>query len=199
MAAHTRRTGGFLLFAGSLIPAIASSQGARQQPPVITAFTINAGADSVSATDVAVSLTHTVVGAPPSEYRVSRRADFAGARWIPYVVPLTIRDWYDDSGIACRTTRLSHRVTLYLQVRANVGEEVRIVDGQRQLVPASVESNVLRATICAHVPGETPEFVDTQSSAWLSLTPDAVEGYSVFHDPAADSCSGLVHARGDSG
>jgi len=161
MAAHTRRTVSVLLIAGSLIPVVASGQGARQQPPVITAFTINAGADSVLATDVAVSLTHTVVGAPPSEYRVSRRADFAGARWIPYLAPLTIRDWYDGSGVACPASRLSHRVTLYLQVRANVGEEVRIVDGQRQLVPASVESNVLRATICAHAPDGTPGFGDT--------------------------------------
>src|SRR5512133_635495 len=161
MAAHLRRTASRLLIVGSLIPVIASGQGARQQPPVITAFTINAGADSVSATDLAVSLTHTVVGAAPSEYRVSRRADFAGARWTPYVVPLTIRDWYDGSGAACHATRPSHRVTLFLQVRANVGEEVRIVDGQRHLVPASVESNVLRATICAHAPAGSPGLGDT--------------------------------------
>jgi hypothetical protein len=157
MAAHTRRTAWALLIAGLLIPAIVSGQGARQQPPVITAFTINAGADSVSAGDAAVSLTHTVVGARPSEYRVSHRADFAGARWIPYAAPLTIRDWYDGSGATCVASRPSHRVTLFLQVRANVGEEVRIVDGQRQLVPASVESNVQRATICAHAPAETPK------------------------------------------
>jgi hypothetical protein len=55
------------------------------------------------------------------------------------------------------TSHPSHRITLYLQVRANVGEEVRILDGQRQLVPASVESNVLRATICAHAAGQTPD------------------------------------------
>jgi hypothetical protein len=133
------------------IPAIASGQGAKAQPPVLTAFSINTGADTVSSADGAISLTHTVVGARPSEYRVSHRADFAGARWIPYAAPLTIRDWYDASGAACATGRASHRVTLYLQVRANVGEEMRIVDRQRQLVPASVESNVLRATICAHV------------------------------------------------
>jgi len=40
-------------------------------------------------------------------------------------------------------------VTLYLQVRATVGEELRVVDGQRQLRPARVESNVLKASICA--------------------------------------------------
>jgi len=161
MAAHTRRTAWTLYFAGLLLPAIVSGQGARQQPPVITVFTINGGADSVSAADASVSLTHIVVGARPSEYRVSHRADFAGARWTPYAAPLTIRDWYDGSGAACVVSHPSHRVILFLQVRANVGEEVRIVDGQRQLVPASVESNVLRATICAHAPGGTPGFGDT--------------------------------------
>jgi len=30
---------------------------------------------------------------------------------------------------------------------------VRIIDGQRQLVPARVESNVLRASICARAAG----------------------------------------------
>ena len=154
MTAHTRRHAWAPLCVGILIPAIASGQGVRQQPPVITTFTINAGTDSVSAADAAVSLTHTVVGARPSEYRVSHRADFAGARWAPYTAPLTIRDWYDASSVACHASHPSHRVTLYLQVRSNVGEEVRIVDGQRQLVPASVESNVLRATICAHAPDE---------------------------------------------
>lgn len=140
----------------SAIPAIASSQAAKQQPPVLTAFSINAGADTVSSGDGAIALTHTVVGARPTEFRVSHRADFAGARWIPYAAPLTIRDWYDASGAACAASQPSHRVTLYLQVRANVGEEMRIVDGQRQLVPASVESNVLRATICAHPASGTP-------------------------------------------
>src|SRR5437868_4171337 len=154
MDAPTRLTVSAILIAGVLLPAIASGQVVRQQPPVITAFSINAGADSVSATDAAVSLTHTVVGARPSEYRVSHRADFAGARWMPYASLLTIPDWYDRSGAACVALHPSHRVTLFFQVRANVGEEVRIVDGQRQLVPASVESNVQRATICAHTSGE---------------------------------------------
>lgn len=151
MSPSTRRSASAFLIAGLLIPVpvLVSGQGARQQAPVLTAFTINAGADSVSSGDVSLTLTHTVVGAPPSEYRVSHRADFAGAQWIPYAAPLSIRNWYDASGAACTTTRPSHRVTLYLQVRAKVGEELRIVDGQRQLVPSSVESNVLRATICA--------------------------------------------------
>jgi hypothetical protein len=119
---------------------------------VLTAFSIDAGADSVSSTNPSVTLTHAVVGERPSEYRVSHRADFAGAQWIPYATPLSIRNWYDRSAAACTASQappVSRRVTLYLQVRAKVGEELRIADGQRQLVPSHVESNVLRATICA--------------------------------------------------
>ncbi|MGE5101111.1 MAG: hypothetical protein ACM3SX_14085 [Deltaproteobacteria bacterium] len=152
MPAYTRRSASVFLVAGLFfsVPARASSQGAKQQPPVLTAFSINAGTDSVSTNDISVTLTHTVVGARPSEFRVSHRADFAGVRWMPYATPLSVRDWYDGSGTTCTTSQRSRSVTLYLQVRANVGKELRIVDGQRQLVPATVESNVLRATICAH-------------------------------------------------
>jgi hypothetical protein len=152
MPAYTLSTARRLTIAAflSAVAAIASGQAAKQQPPVLTAFSLNGGVDSVSSAEASVALTHTVVGARPTEYRVSHRADFAGARWIPYAAPLTTRDWYDASGATCAASQPSHRVTLYLQVRANVGEEMRIVDGQRQLVPASVESNVLRATICAH-------------------------------------------------
>jgi hypothetical protein len=120
------------------------------QPPVLTTFAINGGVDTVSSAEAVVTLDHALVGARPSEYRVSHRADFSGAAWIPYLAAPSLRDWYDASGAACDAKRPSHRVTFYLQVRASVGEEVRIVDGQRQLVPARVESNVLRATICAH-------------------------------------------------
>jgi len=130
------------------------AQTAVPQPPVLTTFTINGGADTVSATSATVTLVHTVVGTTPTEYRISRRSDFVGARWLPYASALAIRDWYDESGEACGSRRGSHRVTLYLQIRASVGEEVRIVDGQRQLVPARVESNVLRASICAIAPSE---------------------------------------------
>ena len=129
---------------------------AAPQPPVLTVFSINGGADTVSAAVPSVALVHTVVGARPSEYRISRRADFAGAPWLPYVPTPAVRDWYDAGGEPCAAARGSRRVTLYLQVRSNLGEEVRIVDGQRQLVPARVESNVLRATICALGAGAAP-------------------------------------------
>lgn len=134
----------------SLVRAVDAQTG--PQPPVLTAFTIDGGADTISAAALTVTLVHTVVGTAPTELRVSRRADFAGAPWMPYAPAPAIRDWYVATGEACGPGRGSHRVTLYLQVRASVGEEVRIVDGQRQLVPAQVESNVLRASICAHAP-----------------------------------------------
>lgn len=154
MPPSSRRSTSVLFISGLLfcVPALASGQGAKQQPPVLTAFTINGGADTVSSSDALLTLTHTLVGAPPSEYRVSHRADFAGAPWTQYATPLSIRNWYDESGTSCTTStsHVSHRVTLYLQVRAKVGDELRIVDGQRQLVPSNIESNVLRATICAN-------------------------------------------------
>jgi hypothetical protein len=158
MVADYRRTTYQSFIAGilALVPVVASCQGTRQLPPVITAFTLNGGIDSVSATEPVLLLAHVIVGARPSEYRVSHRADFAGARWMPYAPPLTLRDWYDASGAGCIASHPSHRVTLYLQVRADVGEEVRIVDGQRKLVPATVVSNVLRATICARTAGAAP-------------------------------------------
>ena len=145
------------VLAGHAPTRVLYSQTVAPQPPVLTAFSINAGADTVSAAAPTVSLMHTVVGTTPNEYRVSRRADFAGAPWRPYAPTPAIRDWYDATGEPCGgvggARRESHQVTLYLQVRANVGEEVRIIDGQRQLVPARVESNVLRATICARAAG----------------------------------------------
>jgi hypothetical protein len=124
-----------------------------QQPPVLTTFTINGGAANVAAADTAIALSHTVVGVRPTEYRASRRADFLGARWLPYVETPTVHDWYDASGESCDASRPSHRVTYFLQVRAPLGEELKAAEGQRRMVPANVESNVLRASICAYAAG----------------------------------------------
>ena len=133
---------------GSQLPVPAQApQGG--QPPVLTAFSINGGGDTVSINAAGVALVHTVVGTRPSDYRVSHRADFLGARWEHYAETPILRDWNGPNGGKCDATRASHRVTLYFQVRATVGEEVRVVDGQRQLQPARVESNVLKASICA--------------------------------------------------
>lgn len=138
-----------LLVLGALAVGLSASPAAAQQPPVLTAFAIDSGAERASSTDETVVLSHRVVGARPSEYRVSARADFAGAQWVPYADVPTLRGWYRPDGESCDPTRRSHRVTLFFQVRATMGEEVRIVAGQRTLVPSRVESNVLRDTICA--------------------------------------------------
>src|SRR5437016_2775876 len=66
----------------------------RDKPPVLTAFTINGGADSVAVSAPFVTLVHTIVGARPTEYRVSHRADFAGALWVSYLLAPVVRDWY---------------------------------------------------------------------------------------------------------
>jgi len=143
---------------------VAPAQRAAEQPPVLTSFAINGGSDSVAISETAVALTHSIVGTRPSEYRVSHRADFAGARWEPYAASISMRDWYDGAGPACDASRPSHRVTLFLQVRATLGEEVRVVDGQRQLVPARVESNVLRATVCARAAAKSTDASDNRAS-----------------------------------
>jgi len=168
MLACTRHRLSTLLIAELLlsVPRLASGQEVRQQPPVLTAFSIDGGADSVSSGEPTVTLTHTVVGARPSEYRVSHRPDFAGSQWMPYVTPLSVRNWNDGSGPACLPSPASHlsrRVTLFLQVRSKVGEALRIADGQRALVSSNVESNVLRATICARsadATGASPRSAD---------------------------------------
>ena len=153
LSSMLRRTASWvaILLAGTLVgpPRTALAQRSAEQPPVLTAFSINGGMDTVSTSDLTIALTHTIVGTRPSEYRVSHRADFAGARWELYPGAISMRDWYDASGAACDSTHTSHWVTFFLQVRATLGEEVRVVDGQRQLVPARVESNVLRRTVCA--------------------------------------------------
>jgi len=140
-----------LLLCGGAFSAHAQRAEAPDTPPVLTAFSINANADTVSASAAVVMLVHTAVGTPPAEYRVSHHADFVGATWTPYEANPIVRDWYDAAGDACTVgpSLTGRRVTFYLQVRAALGEEVRIVNGQRQLRPARAESNVLRATICA--------------------------------------------------
>lgn len=140
---------GTLSLLAALAALLCATRAGAQQPPVLTAFAIDSGAERTAATDEAVVLSHRVVGARPSEYRVSVRADFTGAQWLPYADAPTLRGWYRADGETCDPTRRSHRVTLFFQVRSTVGEEVRIVAGQRTLVPSRVESNVLRDSICA--------------------------------------------------
>lgn len=126
------------------------------EPPVLTSFTINKAAHTVSTSELTVLLTHTARGTRPTEYRVSHRADFLGASWLPYVDVPNMRDWFHASGSACDSTRASRLVTLFFQVRVTGGTEVRVAAGQRRVVSTAIESNVLRDDICAHPPSPTP-------------------------------------------
>ena len=135
-----------------IVSSTAIAQRGREQPPVVTVLTINGGAETISSTEALVSLVHTIVGTRPSEYRVSHRADFEGASWLGYTDRITMRNWFDPTGPSCDASHPSHRVTLYFQVRSTLGTEVKVIDGQRQVVPARVESNVLKASVCARTP-----------------------------------------------
>jgi hypothetical protein len=143
---------GFLVAGVMHATRFARAQSAAEQPPVLIAFAINGGAATAATSEEFVSLGHTAVGRRPSEYRVSHRADFAGAAWLPYTESPKLKEWLGASSDACDTPRPSRRVTLFFQVRVTTGAELRVVDGQRALVAASVESNVLRDVICAVVP-----------------------------------------------
>lgn len=129
-----------------------SSHAQSSELPVLTSFTINKGADTVGASELTVLLAHIARGTRPTEYRVSHRADFAGASWLPYVDAPNMRDWFPASGSACDSSRASRLVTLFFQVRVTGGAEVRVAAGQRRVVSTAIESNVLRDDICAHLP-----------------------------------------------
>ena len=134
------------LVALRLIPA---AHQTAPQPPVLTHFAINRGADATADSAAFIELTHTAVGERPTHYRVSHRADFSGAAWIAYADVPTLKDWNETGGPPCDSSHRSHVITLFLQVRVVTGTEVRIVGGQRVLVPIAIESNVMRDSICA--------------------------------------------------
>ena len=120
-------------------------QAAPHQPPVLMTFALNNGAESARAGSLV--LAHAIAGANPTDYRISSRSDFEGATWMPYDTRLTTdtRQW--RTGGRCESTGFS-RLLLFLQVRRRAGDEVRILDGKRTLVPLWLESNVLADSIC---------------------------------------------------
>ena len=137
-----------LMVAAAAIPAAqAVPQRAGRQPPVITAFALDDGAD-IAVGQVPVVLTHTVVGATPSAYRVSARADFVRAVWQSYLARPTLAGWESLAIHGCEIEGTKEKLILFFQVRASLGDEVRIVNGQRRLVPVMAESNVLSDSIC---------------------------------------------------
>lgn len=128
-----------------LLARVSAAQHAPQ-PPVLIAFAIN---DSATVADPRqpVQLSHRSVGAHPTHYRVSERADFSGAPWLSYEVqPHWQRAPISGSPCPGRPTGLLLR--LFFQVRVVLGQEVRVVDGQRTLVPTVADSNVLTDDIC---------------------------------------------------
>jgi hypothetical protein len=145
------RAGTWLLLGPAMLGVCSSgvAQTGATQPPVLTGFAINGGAETVVRSDEFVSLDHTVVGSRPSDYRVSHRADFSGAEWVPYTSAPRMKDWNAVPGDVCDANGTSRRITLFFQVRAPAGMEMRIVDGRRVMAPSRAESNVLRDTICA--------------------------------------------------
>lgn len=133
---------------GFTLMAMVGPLGAQStaQPPVLLAFSLG---DSVHRAHAGQSLPlhHRVVGTAPSHYRVSTRADFAGAPWLPYTPPLRW-DARPVGALPCPARTNGSLVRVHLQVRAVLGQDVRVIDGQRSLVPVTVESNVLADSTC---------------------------------------------------
>ena len=102
--------------------------------------------DSLIANSQATSFTIqlvNVVSGTPSDYRVSRFADFRDASWIPYgTTPSTViqRTWFPPL-VSGRT-----QLTLYFQVRAKnpkAGQPISSIGGQTTVQPTHFLSEVL--------------------------------------------------------
>lgn len=139
------------LGAVATISGVADAQPASRQPPVLTAFALNDGA-ATAVRDAPVVLAHSVAGTRPTSYRASARADFAGAVWLPYVRRPELAHVEPFTTPGCDVQGSTRRLRVFLQVRATLGDEMRIVNGQRSLVPVVVESNVLADSICIGAP-----------------------------------------------
>jgi hypothetical protein len=120
--------------------------GAQAQPPVIVSFAINDSARAVRRGHPLL-LSHRTAGVRPTHYRVSTRADFTGAPWVPYD---SEPKWLGalEPGTPCVGRTPGVTLKLFLQVRIALGQEVKIRDGQRALVPSTIDSNVLVDSIC---------------------------------------------------
>lgn len=116
------------------------------QPPVLIGFAISDSAVT-AAPGQPLQLSHRSVGARPTHYRVSQRANFSGAPWLSYE-PQPLWHGAPSAGSPCPGHQAGTLLRLYLQVRVVLGQEVRIVDGQRTLVPTAADSNVLTDDIC---------------------------------------------------
>lgn len=120
-------------------------QATPHHPPVLIAFALNDGAETAKAGRIV--LAHAIAGATPTHYRISARSDFEGALWMAHEPRPTTDSRAWRAGGGCGTPGAS-RLLLFLQVRRQAGEEVRIVAGKRTLAPVWLESNVLADSIC---------------------------------------------------
>lgn len=140
-----------LFLAGCLVALAWSAGQAARQPPVLIRFEIGDGSGPVRA-GVDLPLVHRVAGGRPSHYRVSRRADFEGAQWASYREQPTWRFVPTGAEPACGAAGGGSAIRLYFQVRTVLGEEVKIQDGRRVLIPLTAVSNVLSAAACVFAP-----------------------------------------------
>ena len=125
----------------------ASAPSPTRQPPVLTSFALNEGGTAAVAS-MPLRISHTVVGTAPSAFRISTRADFVGATWLPYLRQPEVQPSTFPSAPGCDAHGSARRLRLFLQVRSSLGDEVRIVNGQRTLAPVMAESNVMVDSIC---------------------------------------------------
>ncbi len=126
-------------------PAVAANVGS----PRITSFTPVDSAilvgPNTSATSYTVALVHALSGPVPSEYRVSRFADFRDAAWKPYESRPTIVLASSSFGSADMRTGV-RALMLHLQVRARnprAGQPIAVVGGRASVQPDFFFSDVV--------------------------------------------------------
>jgi len=96
-----------------------------------------------TASQFTITLKNTVSGSP-TEYRVSRFADFRDANWVPYSAQPTLvvpRSWFPPSATDCTS-----QINLYLQVRAKNplgGRPASLVGGKMTVQPDFFFSEVI--------------------------------------------------------
>jgi hypothetical protein len=94
-------------------------------------------------TQFVITLKNTVTGTP-TEYRVSRFADFRDANWAPYSAQPTLavpRSWFPPPA-----TDGTSQINLYLQVRAKnplAGRPMSLIDGKTTVQPDFFFSEVI--------------------------------------------------------
>lgn len=124
--------------------------GQITRPPVLLTFALQDSAGSISGAEPRLRISHSTSGMKASEFRVSSRADFVGAAWQPYKLDIRLVDWraYVLTGPRCSNGGTGVRLVMFMQVRADLGGAVQIVNGHRTVVAQKIESNVLSDDIC---------------------------------------------------